>query len=515
MVLVAFKYLLVFIVLVWFLGDGTSTMSAARAGMRRSPTYRFNFTDDTLRPMTRQDFCRKLILGATKTPVADINCLFKLPLNKGFHVSFNSPQAKTAFYNRYENVKDQFSGFQLENMNDDTEKVVTVRMFNDMVEWEDIRDWLARYCTVLPVRPIQVKVDGIWDCSWKFRIKQIRDSQGFQGLRQIPSMIVLGENRGYIQYNGQPKLCRKCGSNTHLAEACTAIFCRKCREIGHEFEQCTNGKRCNLCGDNSHLFRDCPKSYANRAKEERRRKREEEQDGRTNISASLANVANEANIVNPSTGTEHQNPPQSPVVGGEESGEVGQGEEPVITPPEGVAEGDGVMQAGGETGEVRAEPEVNYSPEMVESDETSSMMTVASEESGMSEDQSSDSPLPCAQPTGNKRPASELSPQAPGAEEKKGRPESIISSLEIQLSSPERDERYYPENISSPNDVPFCTIDMIPPNLQSTPAPKVHDKRIIPQPSVGHRAEKLASDNIDVQEALCGPVENGAAFYEF
>lgn len=79
-------------------------------------------------------------------------------------------------------------------------------------------------------------------------------------------IAVLGDNRGYIHYQGQLKLCWRCGEHVHLAGACPQVVCGKCREIGHTFDECTNGRKCHLCGDLGHLFRDCSRSFANKLK---------------------------------------------------------------------------------------------------------------------------------------------------------------------------------------------------------------------------------------------------------
>uniref|UniRef100_A0A3Q3ARA5 CCHC-type domain-containing protein n=1 Tax=Kryptolebias marmoratus TaxID=37003 RepID=A0A3Q3ARA5_KRYMA len=67
----------------------------------------------------------------------------------------------------------------------------------------------------------------------------------------------LGAIRGFVFYPGQPKACRKCGSNQHLSAECRSIFCKNCKTDKHLTKECPHPVSCNLCGEGGHTFRSC------------------------------------------------------------------------------------------------------------------------------------------------------------------------------------------------------------------------------------------------------------------
>lgn len=97
----------------------------------------------------------------------DINCILTLSFNKGFDVSFRFVVTLRDFWLCFENVKFQFFVLNVEKLIDNVFKMVIVRMFNEIVNADDICLWLGRYC-IVKGQVIKVRdEDGIWNCVWR------------------------------------------------------------------------------------------------------------------------------------------------------------------------------------------------------------------------------------------------------------------------------------------------------------------------------------------------------------
>ncbi|XP_066441517.1 uncharacterized protein [Eleutherodactylus coqui] len=179
-----------------------------------------------------------------------------------FDISFVRPEGLEIFWGNYELVKNEpgWRDFAIQVVSRQNGiKKVTVLTRNESLSCFDIMTWLSRYGEVTEMPQKNRDEHGIWSGAWTFMVKLKRLGNS---VAHIPSAAFLGRDRILAFYQGQPKLCHRCGDPSHLSAACKTLKCALCGGLGHLAASCAE-IRCNLCGDLGHPFSRCPRSFAN------------------------------------------------------------------------------------------------------------------------------------------------------------------------------------------------------------------------------------------------------------
>ena len=79
--------------------------------------------------------------------------------------------------------------------------------------------------------------------------------------RPIPAQTFIAGEFVRFWYPNQPKTCRKCGSDDHLAANCKSQRCFNCERPGHRAEQCDMPALCRVCLADGHETTNCPYIY--------------------------------------------------------------------------------------------------------------------------------------------------------------------------------------------------------------------------------------------------------------
>ena len=74
----------------------------------------------------------------------------------------------------------------------------------------------------------------------------------------IPSSVRIAGEVIFLSYPGQPRTCRRCGEEGHLAQGCKKPRCFNCEAPGHVSSECDRDTLCGVCLKADHHEPDCP-----------------------------------------------------------------------------------------------------------------------------------------------------------------------------------------------------------------------------------------------------------------
>ena len=132
----------------------------------------------------------------------------------------------------------------------------------------DLKTVIVKIYEAPPEMPDTVVIGRL---SYYGRVLSFRRDRGistgiFNGVRtarmrlakNIPSSVRIAGESVSISYVGQPKTCRKCGDEGHLASGCKNPRCYNCESPGHRAADCQHQPLCGICLESKHPIVNCP-----------------------------------------------------------------------------------------------------------------------------------------------------------------------------------------------------------------------------------------------------------------
>ena len=203
------------------------------------------FSVDTV--VTSQD----IVVGFDKSgiDIDSITSIQRKASNNTWIVTFDSPVSKTAALNEQSVTISGCVVF----LGDCENKVTIVKLYELPTELPDsvIIGRLSHYGRVFSFRRDRI-AEGIFNGVRTARM--VLD-------RPIPGQTFIAGEFARIWYPGQPKTCRKCGAEGHLAASCKSQRCFNCEQPGHRSDDCPLSPLCRVCLADSHPTPECPYIY--------------------------------------------------------------------------------------------------------------------------------------------------------------------------------------------------------------------------------------------------------------
>lgn len=167
--------------------------------------------------------------------------------NKSWVVTFKKPETKLlALKKGHLTIKD-VPVF----LSDPEHRIVNVKIYEAPDELPDtvIIGRLSCFGKILSFRRDRGPVTGIRN---GIRTARMHMTQ------HIPSTLSTAGETILISYLNQPKSCRRCGSEDHMANGCRQPRCFNCHMPGHRSSECEQVPMCGVCLSVNHPLSSCP-----------------------------------------------------------------------------------------------------------------------------------------------------------------------------------------------------------------------------------------------------------------